>query len=70
MDLIHDNVGMCFRIGVTARLKAENTFAGTLLIDRFSDAVPLQGGRIAESAHQIYRCYASQYRARENGTYD
>jgi hypothetical protein len=55
MDLIHDSVGMCLRIGVTARLKAENTFAGTLLMVRFSNVLPLQEGRFEEFAHQINR---------------
>ena len=39
---------------VTAHLKAGKILAGTLLMVRFSDVLPLQEGGIAEFAHQIY----------------
>jgi hypothetical protein len=50
---------------VTARLTTEETLAGTLLMDCFSDVLPVQEGKIAESAHQISGRQASQSWARE-----
>ena len=38
---------------MTARLTTEETLAGTLLMVRFADVLPLQEGKIAESAHQM-----------------
>jgi hypothetical protein len=39
---------------VTAHLKAEKILAGTLLMVRFSDVLPLQEERVEEFAHQIH----------------
>jgi hypothetical protein len=39
---------------VTARLTTEETLAGTLLMVRFSDVLPMQEGRFEEFAHQIH----------------